>query len=112
MSSASVIPALQRLSTAVDTEGVDHADAHADVHERPDRVVGHPGDGAHGAYGGADDADPAGELRAHEDEEAANQHHDADAQPDPRVVLEVRPKDAVLEVLRKGALVGERPDRI
>ncbi len=50
------------LTFAMDRKGIDDEDAHHDVGERPDRVVGHPPDGADGHHCPSEDTDPSTDL--------------------------------------------------
>ncbi len=59
-----------------------------------------------------DVTDPPGELRASHQHEAGDDQDDADDQPGPRVVVEVRPEDSVLEILRERSVVAEGPERV
>ena len=50
------------LTFAMDRKGIDDEDAHHDVGQRPDRVVGHPPDGADGHHCPGEDTDPSTDL--------------------------------------------------
>ncbi len=47
---------------SVGDQCIDHQNAQTHIGQRPDRVVGHPPDGADGSHGGSDDADPDTDL--------------------------------------------------
>src|SRR6476646_278514 len=93
-------------------ERIDQQNSHTDVHQRPDRVVRNPPDGADSKDRSGEDPNPAGGLRAAKHEGGRNEqdcrHHDIY----PAICLEAVPEDRVLEIFRHRTVIAESPDRV